>query len=319
MVYQVDYIRKQGYSPNFIYTIRYCRRIAITTEIQVTRMHELNINPDGSERLEYTLADMPVRACNGRLRIFQNYAAGCHWHEDFEILAAQDGEMDYFVNGTAVHLKKGDAMFVNARRLHYGYSAAGQDCGYRFVVFHPDVLGGMRPVRDNLSALADDASPDYFYIDAASEAMLIFRELYDTASSGNALGTLAGCVRLVDAVSRMRPGHEAAPDGQRWQLLRQMTGYIQAHYTERISLNQIAASGAVCRNRCCLLFREGLGCTPMEYVTRYRLDKACAMLREGRPVTEAALSNGFHGVSYFSEVFKRAYHLTPREYQRTFQ
>ena len=53
-------------------------------------------------------------------------------------------------------------------------------------------------------------------------------------------------------------------------------------------------------------------------VTRYRLDKACSLLREGTNVTEAALSCGFHGSSYFAEVFKRTWHITPREYQRNF-
>ena len=101
-----------------------------------------------------------------------------------------------------------------------------------------------------------------------------------------------------------------------WIVLRNMTGYIQANYTRRITLEQIAAAGSVCRNRCCILFRENLGCSPIEYVTRYRLDKACDMLRRGSTITEAALSNGFHGASYFSEVFRRVYNTTPREYQR---
>ena len=55
------------------------------------------------------------------------------------------------------------------------------------------------------------------------------------------------------------------------------------------------------------------------YVTRYRLDKACSMLREGTSVTEAALACGFHGSSYFAEVFKRTWQITPREYQRSFR
>ena len=36
----------------------------------------------------------------------------------------------------------------------------------------------------------------------------------------------------------------------------------------------------------------------------------------GSTVTEAALSNGFHGANCFSELFRRAYDTPPREYQR---
>ena len=279
-------------------------------------MHELRLNPDGSERLEYTMEGLPVRISTDRLSIFEDFKASCHWHDDFEMLVALDGEMDCFVNGHTLHLKKGDGAFVNARRLHYGFSRVGEDCVYRFVLFHPDLLGAWPPIREALRVLTDDESPDFWPLSAASEGALLFTELYEAAAAGNALRTLAGAGQLVEALTRLNPARGEAQDGARWRLLRQMTGYIQANYVEAITLNQIAAAGAVCRNRCWALFRENLGCSPMEYVTRYRLDKACAMLRSGASVTEAALASGFHGASYFAEVFKRTYHMTPKEYQR---
>ena len=280
-------------------------------------MHQLRVNPDGSERLEYTTEGLPVRISTARLRIFQDFAAACHWHDDFEMLASLDGEMDYFVNSDRIHLKKGDGVFVNARRLHYGYSERRQDCAYRFVVFHPELLGAAAPVQAAIAAFSADDQPDYWHVDAASEAMLIFRGLYDAAEAGDALRVLSHSAALMDALRQAEASGAAGESGADWRLLRRMTGYIQAHYDEPIALCQIAAAGAVCRSRCCALFRERLGLTPMEYVTRYRLDKACALLREGANVTEAALACGFHGSSYFAEVFKRTWHTTPRAYQKS--
>ena len=275
------------------------------------------VNPDGSEQLEYTVEDMPVRAMGGRLSAASGYAAACHWHDDFEMLTVPEGEMDYFVNGRTVHLRQGEGVFVNARRLHYGFSADGRDCRYRFVVWHPDVMQAVPSVKRALAEFAADASADYRCFGASSEVMLLFNELYAAATSGNVLMTLAKCAELTEAV-RVHAGRD---DGDQlrseWVILRNMTGYIQANYTRRIALNAIAAAGAVCRNRCCLLFRENLGCSPMEYVTRYRLDKACDLLRQGSSVTDAALSCGFNGTSYFAEVFHRVYGRTPREYKNS--
>lgn len=279
-------------------------------------MHQLSLNPDGSERVEYTFEGLPVRVSANRLSIFHDLAAACHWHDDFEILMATDGEMDYFVNGQTVHLKKGEAVFVNARRLHYGYSAAMRDCGYRFVVFHPSLFGGFPALQSALEAVMRDDGADYWRLGAASDAVMIFSELYACAASGDSLHTLEKCAELVAAIREAAADQRQERVGSEWLVLRNMTGYIQSHYADRITLNQVAAAGAVCRNRCCTLFRENLGCSPMEYVNRYRLDKACDMLRGGSSVTEAALSNGFHGASYFAELFKRVYHTTPREYQR---
>ncbi|MBQ9210823.1 MAG: helix-turn-helix transcriptional regulator [Clostridia bacterium] len=281
-------------------------------------MHQLQVNPDGSEQLEYTMTGLPVRISTDRLRIFQDYAAACHWHDDLEILAALDGEMDYFVNNKKIHLKKGDGIFVNARRLHYGYSEKKEDCLYRFVVFHPSLLGNDAVVQEAISQFTGDTQPDYWHLDASSEGMLTFHSLYAAAEVGDALQVLFHIAGLLNGLRQREANQSMGESKIDWQLLRRMTGYIQGHYDEPITLQAIAASGAVCRSRCCALFRGHLGMTPMEYVTRYRLDKACSLLREGTNVTEAALACGFHGSSYFAEVFKRTWNITPREYQRNY-
>ena len=274
------------------------------------------VNPDGSEQLQYTMTDMPVRAYESTLSTVNGYAASCHWHNDFEMLTVPEGEIDYFVNGHTVHLKQGEGIFVNARRLHYGFSAKQQDCVYRFVVFHPDVMGNLSPVKALLEAFSADTGTDYWTFGASSEAVLLFNELYAAADSGNLLMTAAKCAELVETVRQTAQEEQGGDKRSEWIILRRMTGYIQTYYQEKIRLEQIAAAGAVCRNRCCLLFKQNLNCSPMEFVTRYRLDKACEMLRQGYSVTEAALSNGFNGASYFAEIFRRIYQKTPKEYQK---
>ena len=274
------------------------------------------INPDGSEQVQYTMEDMPVRATGSSLSAVNGYAAACHWHDDFEMLTVPEGEIDYFVNGRNVHLKQGEGIFVNARRLHYGYSAEEMDCRYRFIVFHPEMLNASPSAKHVLERFTSDSNADFWLFGASSEAMIIFNELYASASAGNALLTLAKCAELTDMVRTRAERNESADARAEWVILRKMTGYIQGHYTESITLDQIAAAGAVCRNRCCVLFREDLGCSPIEYATRYRLDKACELLRNGSSVTEAALSSGFHGASYFAEVFHRVYGKSPKQYRK---
>ena len=73
-------------------------------------MHQLQVNPDGSERLEYTMKGLPVRISTDRLRIFQEYAAACHWHDDFELLAA----FTYSIG--KMHTKPGKCAILSAFR-----------------------------------------------------------------------------------------------------------------------------------------------------------------------------------------------------------
>lgn len=278
-------------------------------------MQQLKLNPDSSERLEYTMPDMPVRIGGDPLSIFQDCAAACQWHDDFELLMPVDCEMDYFVNGRSVHLKKGACIFVNARRLHYGYSAQKRDCHYRFIVFHPSIFGALPPVERALRDLCADESADHWLFEASSEAGMLFDELYHCAEAEDALRVVAKCAELVSLAIDASAVQKTPGTGADWATLRAMTGYVQAHYTEQIRLEQIAAAGAICRNRCCILFRKRLGCSPIEYVTRYRLEKACALLSQGTSVTEAALASGFNSASYFTERFRRYYGATPKIYR----
>lgn len=281
-------------------------------------METLNIREDGSEVFKYNAPDFPIYTSYSCLSIFADYAAGRHWHRDFEGLIALDAEMDYQVNGHTIHMKQGDAIFVNSGRLHYGYSADMQECNYCFAVFHPELLGLTPAVASALERLTQDSSPDFWLLSAACDsdrpAIEHLRFLCDHAEPKEAIAVVSACAGLLSEILRKNAGeteHAADPD---WAVIRRMVGYIQNHYQEKILLEEIAAAGAICRSRCCSLFRDKLHTTPMNYVIRYRLEKACDLIREGSSITDAAFSSGFQGLSYFSESFRKVYGMKPSQY-----
>ena len=285
---------------------------------EVIETEPLNIRDDGSEVLIYNAPDFPISTDYADLAIFPDFAAGCHWHRDYEALIALDGDMDYRVNGQHVHLEKGDAIFVNSNRLHYGYSAVKKNRNYCFVVFHPELLGLTPAVASAQERLARDSGQDYWLLsnddEKDREAIADIRFLCDHADPKEAISVIAACASLIsNIISRdnSNPDHVTNPD---WAVIRKMIGYIQNHYQDKILLEEIAAAGAVCRSRCCQLFREKLQTTPMSYVIRYRLDKACDLIREGCSITDAAFSVGFQGLSYFSESFKKTFGMKPSQY-----
>ncbi|MBR1607492.1 MAG: helix-turn-helix transcriptional regulator [Clostridia bacterium] len=280
-------------------------------------MGGLIVHPDGSEAVRYNALDFPVRTGFSQLSVFPDYAADCHWHRDFEFLVALDADIEYMVNGRHMALRQGEAVFVNSGRLHYGFSTARRECHYCYLVFHPSFLGSSPAVAAAVDQLSADAGPDCWLLtpDAAGDAIRRIRYICDHAVPGNALAIQAACAGLLEDVRRLAGNAASAPDPE-WAVLRAMVGYIQSHYQEKIRLEDIAAAGAVCRSRCCALFRKKLKTTPAAYVTHHRLEKACAALREGVSVTDAAFSAGFQGLSYFCETFRKAYGVRPSEYVR---
>lgn len=58
----------------------------------------------------------------------------------------------------------------------------------------------------------------------------------------------------------------------------------------------------------------------MEYLTQYRLEKACEMLMSGQKISDTAFESGFNDPSYFSQRFKNHFGLTPSQFvERTLQ
>lgn len=273
-------------------------------------MTNIPMRSDASEILAYNELAYPVRTGSNRLSLMVDYAAECHWHEDLEVLIADKGEIDYYVNGEIIHLRQGESILVNSGRLHYGFSAERKECYYSFAVFHPLLFGGTAPIAAALDRLTADASQDWWRFGAdAPDALRCIRRMCSLSAGEDALGFQGAAAELLHgALKCCKKTGIADPD---WAILRRMTGFVQQNYTERILLADIAAAGSVCRSRCCTIFRDKLHTTPNVYLTRYRLSRASEMIRNGSSLTAAALACGFQSASYFSETFSRHYGVSP--------
>jgi AraC-like DNA-binding protein len=83
------------------------------------------------------------------------------------------------------------------------------------------------------------------------------------------------------------------------------------------SVESLAREARMSRSAFALKFRTVLGQTPLEYLTRWRMRKAGAMIRSNNTsFSEVASAIGYGSESSFSRVFRREMGLAPREYRR---
>ncbi|MED4226547.1 AraC family transcriptional regulator [Neobacillus cucumis] len=122
------------------------------------------------------------------------------------------------------------------------------------------------------------------------------------------------CASIADYIQKVS-GH--LHDEQSWMAVWKMTGFINHHYDVKVTLDDIAAAGSICRSRCCELFSKYIGQTPNTYLMNYRIQKSCEMLLEtNRTISEIAMVCGFQSPSYFSYVFRKETGLTPQDYRK---
>lgn len=92
---------------------------------------------------------------------------------------------------------------------------------------------------------------------------------------------------------------------------------IHADPAHRWTLQTLADCACMSRSAFAQKFRETIGTSPMEYVTRWRMLLAGDRLENSQdPVSVISLSLGYESESAFSTAFKRIMGVSPRQYSR---
>ncbi|NLG87802.1 MAG: response regulator [Clostridiaceae bacterium] len=92
--------------------------------------------------------------------------------------------------------------------------------------------------------------------------------------------------------------------------------YIEEHYKEDITLQTAADYVHMNHIYISRLFKRETGETFLDYLTKFRLKRACVLLMKNEyKIYEIALEVGITDSGYFSQVFRKYYGMTPSEYR----
>jgi len=108
-----------------------------------------------------------------------------------------------------------------------------------------------------------------------------------------------------------------APDGEHEQMVLAAKTYMESHFTQEITGEQLSKLTGIVPSYLSKLFREAVGQSPVEYVTSLRIQQAKKLLESDSPVMvkDVAQAVGYTDQAYFSRVFKRLVGTWPSEYQ----
>lgn len=91
--------------------------------------------------------------------------------------------------------------------------------------------------------------------------------------------------------------------------------YIREHYSEPVTVNDMAEKVNLSPSSFSHLFREVTGSSPYQFLKEIRLDRARELLLEGRlSVTDVSRAVGYSSASHFIKEFASRFGTTPRAY-----
>lgn len=287
------------------------------------------IMQDASEIVRYDEVGIPLSIREGLLSAYPNHRALCHWHEDIEWVYIRSGQMNYYMNGKRVLLNTGEALMVNSRQMHYGYSENGQDCDFIRILCHPKIfITNSVLYQSYIAPVLSNPSLEYLHLKPEfpedAEALQLLPEILRIKKEHSAAYEIEAAALLSLLWCRLLRSHpmmpnEAAAKPKEPDLLvqRDMVSYIYSHYSESINLDEIAAAGKVCRNKCCQIFRRYLNQSPIDFLNHYRLEVSCHLLNNTKlSIAEICTACGFNHQSYYSKIFLRTYSCSPRDFRK---
>lgn len=245
-----------------------------------------------------------------------------HWHEtEYEINVILSGKAEFCCEGNIHTLEADDVLVVNCTEGHCSLAMA------------PDTIA--LAVRFSADALKQYVSPGNryqfkcvsgrenrdqqvfvkirFLLAQIMEAQILggrYAELTAKASMELLIATLCSGFQP-EEVPITRP-----KDDGRQKSIRSIVRYIDRHYGQKITLDDLARISKYNKTYVSTFFKQNIGMNFYDYLTRVRFMKAMTDLDDtDKNLTEIAIDNGFPDLKTYNRRFMEMFHLYPSQYR----
>ena len=297
-----------------------------------TKFLTLQLSDDLRENILYSNPSIPFSICIDHFDDYFGMEWSSHWHDEYEFGLVLKGSVSFTLyaggeESTNIIIEQGNAILINSGILHSAKALIPQTIMAGFVF--SNAFFNIKPfeaVLYNLVQPLVDYKVSYITFmkeDTCASDILSTLENLCLISTDDLRYELH-CMELIFRLWRLSLDYITQKqeifqlnitDNSREQHLKIMVSYIHAHYSENISINDIAKYAGISRTECFRCFQSILRKTPIEYLTDYRLSIAGMLLSTtNRTLTDIYESCGFNSLSYFGKIFKEHYGISPKKF-----
>ena len=270
----------------------------------------------------------PMTVNHDDLWSFEGKNVPIHWHNDLEINLIREGEAVFQVYQKSYRVRTGEGFLLNRNVPHSCSSPGNEHVRYSTILVRPDFLYGdfgsdverkcFQPFLQNsaipcihLTGFDENGKEILQKLNQVEEAFDRKRFCYELKIKG----------LLYEAFAMILYGHRqeltkfVPANLQELERLEKMLNYLNMHFTEVISLQDLADQVHLSREVCCRLFKKMTGKTITGYLEEYRVNKSFSLVQSGQySMTQITEMVGFSNPSRFASAFRKRFGCNPGEY-----
>ncbi|MEK4466248.1 AraC family transcriptional regulator [Paenibacillus sp. FSL H8-0315] len=254
-----------------------------------------------------------------------------HRHADFsELVIVLSGTATHIVNTEESFIKKGNVFVINGSTPHAFKDP--QDFKICNVMFQPELLSTagvdlrtsngfqalfvLEPLYRHKHSYTSKLSlpiPNLEYVSFLIAGMI---EEYHNKLQGYQTMLGSKFMELVVYLSRHYDPQEKGIQGNHLMHLANALSYMEDRYLEPLTLDQIAKHSDISVRHLNRIFRSYYQTTPIAYLHRLRLERACGLLKHSNlSITQISHECGFSDSNYFTRQFTKIYGMSPKVYR----
>ena len=261
-----------------------------------------------------------------------------HVHSYYEINYVKQGDFRYVIDEAEINIESGDIVIIYPNVIHASYT--GKSCSedspsdttvlkFSPAFLYPQNLG-FSDLQHLMLPLNFKGSYAVIHEGDKLHSMLV-EHLTASASEiserapGYELALRAHVSLVYSAILRELSVSEAPTPIQseakaaNLDLIRHAMEYVEEHYSEPITMQQLAKESNVNYYYFSRLFQQYTNQGFRDYLMKYRINKAVRMLLQtNESVTNIAIDCGFETISYFIKKFQEEMGVTPKNFRKQY-
>ena len=206
-----------------------------------------------------------------------------HWHKEVELFYIKSGVLEYYTPKKKIVFPAGSGGIVNSNVLHMTKTQENVNNTIQLVqIFDTSFIGGasgsrieQKYITPFITAPQIEVMAFYPDIPEHTDILNMIAESFELNNEKyayeiklrSALSEICGEIFSLSAPFLKEKGNYDKTNDE----LKMMMIYIYEHYTEKISISEIANYAFISERKCFRIFRERLHTTPVEFIKNYRL------------------------------------------------